>query len=92
MVSRASLPVLRHMCGDSMAPLTELTRAELWALHLPSCNRHGKSCDVGAATAGARALQPGEDAVDELTTRARVRSHLKFISLSTVRANFASRR
>jgi hypothetical protein len=91
MVSRASLPVLRYMAGDLKAPLTELNRADLWAIHLLSCDRHGKSCDLVLAIAGVRALQPGEGALPVKTTRKRVQAHLKFISLSYARTGFDRR-
>jgi len=88
MVSRASLPVLRHMARDLKAPLTELARAELWALHLLSCRRHGKSCNLVEAIAGVRALHPSEGAVPFETTRKRVQYNLKSISVHSARKNF----
>ena len=88
MVSRASLPVLRYMTGDLKVPPTELTRADLWTLHLPSCRRHGKTCDLVLATTGVRWLQLGEDAVPFETTTKRVQAHLKSICGHSARRNF----
>ena len=88
MVSRASLPVLRYTTVDLKVPPTELTQADLWTLHLPSCRRHGKTCDLVLATTGVRWLQLGEDAVPFETTTKRVQAHLKSICGHSARRNF----
>ena len=76
------------MTSDPKVPPTELTRADLWTLHLPSCRRHGKTCDLMLATTGVRWLQLGEDAVPFETTRRQVQAHLKSICGHSARKNF----